>query len=82
MTRIELDDRSHCSDPIPTKALDPTETCWSQSFYEKVILIVIDGLRFDSVVDMDQNHEVESKPLHVAKFPKLTELSQLHLVAD
>ena len=76
LTRIELQQRSQCTDPIPMTSVNTSSGCWTDPVYDRVVVVVVDGLRFDAVVDEDwwSRTATNRPPRHVARFPKLTQL--------
>lgn len=81
LSRIELQQHSRCDDPIPATRPNGTDVCWTEAAYDKVVVVVVDGLRFDSVVDEDCGRQGQ-KPLYVAKFPKLMKLMNSNKVLE
>lgn len=74
LSRRELASRSHCTDFARQSLFNKTSPgqCWRASSYDRLILLVIDGLRFDCVLD-ESCQTRSSRAPHIGRFPKLTQ---------
>eukprot|EP00210_Caulerpa_lentillifera_P005274 g5039.t1 len=73
LSRRELPSHSSCGEFVrhSTNNLTSIENCWIVPSYDRLILLVIDGLRFDCVLDEECPTRI-SRPPHIGQFPKLT----------
>jgi phosphatidylinositol glycan class O len=78
LTRLVLSDESKCEElPIPSPYKSSVSNgCWHPKTFDKVVLIIIDALRYDFTVPFQSTHPEDTpKNFHNA-FPVLYELSE------
>jgi phosphatidylinositol glycan class O len=80
LTRMVLNDKSECGElPIDVAYAGSPETgCWHPKTFDKVVMVVIDALRYDFTVPF-QPKDKDDKPRHFHNnFPVLYELAEKH----
>ncbi len=64
LTRVEVENQSLCEERIlnDTSNHISLEGCWTAAPYKKVIVLIIDALRYDFVfkAKIDQSHQLKS----------------------
>ncbi|GMH39920.1 hypothetical protein BSKO_07824 [Bryopsis sp. KO-2023] len=72
LTRVELPDVSPCALPDGFDSNSGSPGCWSRPRFEKVVVVIVDALRFDFLVSDGSPGDM----MHVGRFPKLLALHE------